>query len=60
MKRRTPGQRLMITRESWIAPSGEELLAEQTEYYFIAKGRLRIIDRCEEINDLAKEFAIKY
>jgi hypothetical protein len=41
----TPGQGLMITRESWITPSGEELLAEKTEYYFIAQGQLRIIDR---------------
>ena len=41
----TPGQGLMIARESWITPSGEELLAEKTEYYFIAQGPLRIIDR---------------
>jgi hypothetical protein len=35
----------MITDESWIDPSGKELLSEKTEYHFIAKGSTRIIDR---------------
>jgi hypothetical protein len=39
------GQGIMVTSESWIDPSGKELLAENTEYHFIAKGSVRIIDR---------------
>ncbi|MCK9639330.1 MAG: PmoA family protein [Prolixibacteraceae bacterium] len=39
------GEGVMVTRESWLDPSGKELLAEKTEYHFIAKGSTRIIDR---------------
>src|SRR5450759_3758316 len=39
------GEGSMITDESWIDPSGKELLSERTEYHFIAKGSTRIIDR---------------
>jgi hypothetical protein len=39
------GEGVMITRESWLDPSGKELLAENTEYHFIAKDSIRIIDR---------------
>ena len=39
------GEGYMITDESWIDPSGKELLSEKTEYHFIAKGATRIIDR---------------
>lgn len=39
------GHGLMVTTESWTDPSGKELLAEKTEYHFIAKGSIRIIDR---------------
>ena len=36
---------VMITSESWLDPSGKELLSEKTEYHFIANGSTRIIDR---------------
>ena len=36
---------VIVTRESWLDPSGKELLAEKTEYHFIARGSTRIIDR---------------
>ncbi len=36
---------VLLTRESWIDPEGTELLAEITEYHFIAIDSLRIIDR---------------
>jgi hypothetical protein len=36
---------ILVSRESWIDPSGKELLAENTEYHFIAQGSIRIIDR---------------
>jgi len=39
------GEGSMLTTESWIDPSGKELLAEKSEYHFIAKGSARIIDR---------------
>jgi hypothetical protein len=39
------GEGSIITDESWIVPSGKELLSERTEYNFIARGTIRIIDR---------------
>lgn len=39
------GEGVLITNESWLDPSGVQLLAERTEYHFIAKGTMRIIDR---------------
>ena len=39
------GEAMMITTESWLDPSGKELLSENTEYHFIAHGEVRIIDR---------------
>ncbi len=39
------GEGVLSTTESWVDPSGKELLSEKTEYHFIAKGSLRIIDR---------------
>jgi hypothetical protein len=39
------GEGSMFTTASWIDPSGKELLAERTEFHFIAKGSTRIIDR---------------
>jgi hypothetical protein len=39
------GEGILTTKESWLDPSGKELLAEKTEYHFIAKESMRIIDR---------------
>lgn len=39
------GEGVLISRESWLDPSGKELLSENTEYHFLAKGSTRIIDR---------------
>jgi hypothetical protein len=39
------GEAILITNESWINPTGAQLLAERTEYHFIVKGSTRIIDR---------------
>lgn len=39
------GEGSMITTASWIDPSGKELLAEKTEFHFIASESLRMIDR---------------
>ena len=39
------GEGYLVTVESWTDKSGKELMAEKTEYHFIAKGSIRIIDR---------------
>lgn len=39
------GKAVIIGKCRWLDPSGRELLAERTEYHFIARGSLRIIDR---------------
>ena len=39
------GEGSMITKASWLDPFGKELLAEKSEYHFISKGSIRIIDR---------------
>ncbi len=40
------GEGTLISNESWIDPSGKELMTERTEYHFIAQnGTTRIIDR---------------
>ena len=43
------GEGSLITNESWIDSTGKELLSERTEYYFIAKGSVRIIDRITKL-----------
>jgi hypothetical protein len=52
------GEGLLVTDESWLSPGGYELLAEKTEYHFIAKGLIRIIDRITtlEANDSTVTF----
>jgi len=39
------GEGTLVTEESWVAPSGNKIIAERTEYHFIADGSTRIIDR---------------
>ena len=39
------GKGVLIANESWVLNSGKELMGEKTEYHFIAKGSVRIIDR---------------
>jgi hypothetical protein len=39
------GEGVLISGESWIIPSGDELIAEKTQYHFIAFDSLRIIER---------------
>ena len=43
------GEGTLVTTASWIDPSGKELLAEKTQFRFIAKGAIRIIDRVETL-----------
>ena len=53
------GEALMVTTESWIDPSGKELLSEKTEYHFIAKGSTRIIDRVATLTANGKAVVMK-
>jgi len=39
------GEGEMVTNESWLDPDSKEIFAEKTEYHFIARGPLWIIDR---------------
>jgi hypothetical protein len=39
------GEGSFVSFESWLDPKGKELMSERTEYHFIAKGAIRIIDR---------------
>ena len=43
------GEALMIVHARWVDPSGKALLAEKTEYHFIARDSIRIIDRIETL-----------
>ena len=49
---------LMVTTESWTDTSGKELLAEKTEYHFIAKGSTLIIDRITTLTAGDKEVSM--
>jgi hypothetical protein len=53
------GEGIMTTKESWLDPSGKELLAENTEYHFIAKGQIRIIDRITTLTALGDTVKFK-
>jgi hypothetical protein len=39
------GEGSFVSFESWLDPKGKELMSEKTEYHFIGKGSIRIIDR---------------
>jgi len=49
------GEGYIVTVESWTDNSGKELLSERTEYHFIAKESLRIIDRITILTASDKE-----
>jgi len=49
----------MVTTESWIDPSGKELLSEKTEYHFIANGKTRIIDRVATLTATGNAVSMK-
>ncbi len=53
------GKAELVTTESWIDPSGKELLSEKTEYHFSAKGSMRIIDRVATLTATGKTVSLK-
>lgn len=53
------GEGTMTTTASWIDPAGKEILAERTEFHFIAKGSTRIIDRIETLTSSGEAVTMK-
>jgi hypothetical protein len=53
------GEGLLITNESWIDSTGKEILSERTEYHFIAKGSVRIIDRVTALTATGPDVVFK-
>lgn len=53
------GEGSLVTRESWIDPSGKELLEENSEYHFFGKGSVRIIDRITNLKATGKDIMMK-
>jgi hypothetical protein len=55
------GEAILKTTESWVGPpaGGKELLSEQTDYHFIAKGSARIIDRITTLTATNKTVSMK-
>jgi hypothetical protein len=39
------GEGSFVSAEEWLSPAGKKVLTEKTEYHFIARGSIRIIDR---------------
>jgi hypothetical protein len=52
------GEGILVSTESWLDPNGTELLSEKSEYHFIARGSVRIIDRITTLK--AKDTAVVF
>jgi hypothetical protein len=48
----------LVTKESWVDPSGNELLEENTEYHFIKDGETLIIDRITRLTATDKDVSM--
>jgi len=53
------GEGIIIAKGSWVDAKGNELLAETTEYHFIAKGAMRIIDRITTLKASSKTVVLE-
>ncbi len=53
------GEGSMFTTAEWIAPDGKRLIAERTEFHFIAKGSTRIIDRITTLTSAGEAVTMK-
>jgi len=53
------GEGVLITSSGWLDPSGKELLAEKTEYHFIAKGSVYFIDRITTLTATGNSVSMK-
>ena len=53
------GEGIIETRANWLDPKGMVLLAEETDYHFLAKGSLRIIDRITKLTAINGKVEMK-
>lgn len=53
------GEGSMTTTASWIDPAGKELLAEKTEFHFIATDSIRFIDRITTLTATGEAVSFK-
>lgn len=53
------GEGTLVTTATWLDPAGKELLAEKTEFHFIATGSLRIIDRVTSLTASGQAVTMK-
>lgn len=53
------GEGIIETRANWLDPKGMVLLAEETDYHFLAKGSLRIIDRITKLTAINDKVEMK-
>lgn len=53
------GEGSMVAKANWIDPAGKVLLAESTEYHFIADGPTRIIDRLTTLTAAGEPVSFK-
>ncbi len=53
------GEASMVAKANWIDPAGKILLAESTEYHFIADGPTRIIDRLTTLTAAGEPVSFK-
>jgi len=53
------GEGSMITNAEWVGPDGKRLIAERTEFHFIAKGSNRIIDRITTLTSSGEAITMK-
>lgn len=44
-KQEGDGEGILVASSAWIAPTGEELMTEHSEYHFLVKDSIRMIDR---------------
>jgi hypothetical protein len=54
-----PGEGIMTVAASWQDPSGKELIAERTEFHFIARGTSYIIDRLTTLTATGNAITMK-
>jgi hypothetical protein len=53
------GEGIMTVRASWQDPAGKELLSEKTDFHFIAKERMYVIDRITTLTATGNTVSMK-
>jgi hypothetical protein len=52
------GEGILVSSSNWLTPDGSVLLEEKTEFHFLARGAIRIIDRISTLT--AKDTAVVF